>query len=578
MATSQKYLLAITAFWNKSLFLLIFISFNLSLSAQSNLRGERLRLFNENFFAAENYKLRGESEKAEALFGELYRIDSDNGTVCYELAQLAIKRQDQNDALFYAERAMELDPDNTWYMLLCAAIYKQAQLSDKQLGIYQKLINHDRENLDYRFELAQALLDAGKTDLALAHIDTIENTLGPLESLIELKKMAHLQANNVDGAAAAIKQLIERDPQELDNYGALGQLYQINGRDEEALAIYQKMVELDSADPRPHLDLANYYRQMNDKEASLYHLRKALQSPRLDVDRKIGVLVSLFDASLKDTSLANEAYLILNDIINSGVKDPRIYAMYGDYLSRDGRDAEAIGFYKKALKLEQKYQLWEQILLIEIQNRLFDSLRQDAPEAIEYYPNQAFPYLLAGIAFNEANRSSEALSYLESGLIYVVQNPNLKLEFYLQLAAAYHLEEEHKQSDAYFDKALAIDGKNATALNNYAYYLAQREEKLEKALELSRRSNNLSPKNPVFLDTWAWVLFKQEQFPLALEKIEAALALNANHDSEILEHYGDILTANQRPQEALKQYQLALEKDPQNLSLQQKIDALQWEE
>jgi tetratricopeptide (TPR) repeat protein len=470
---------------------------------------------------------------------------------------------------------MELDRENTWYMLLCAAIYKQAQLREKQLGVYQNLIKQDRENLDYRFELAQALIDANRIDSALALIDTIENTLGPIESLIELKKIAYLQSNNVDGAAAAIKHLLEGNPSKLDNYGAQGQLYQIRGRDQEALAIYQKMVELDSSDPRPHLDLANYYRQVNDKEASLYHLRKAVQGPRLDIDRKIGVLVSLFDASLKDSTLAKEAYLMLNDIVGSGVKDPRIFAMYGDYLSRDGRDADAIGFYKKALALEQKYQLWEQILLIEIQNRLFDSLRQDAPAAIEYYPNQAFPYLLSGIAFNQADNSSEALGYLESGLIYVVQNPNLKLEFYLQLAAAYHLEKEHKQSDAYFEKALGLDPNNATALNNYAYYLAQRGENLEKALSLTKRSNGASPNNPVFLDTWAWVLFKQKQYPLALEKIEAALALSSTKDAEVLEHYADILAANDRSGEALKQYQLALEKDPQNQSLQQKIDTLQ---
>lgn len=473
---------------------------------------------------------------------------------------------------------MELDSENHWYKLLCAAIYKQAQLHDKQLIIYQKLLENDRENLDFRFELAQAYLEEDQIELALAHIDTIENTLGPVESLIELKKVAHLQANDIEGAAAAIQQLIDREPNNLDNYGALGQLYQINGRNSEALAIYHKMVDIDSNDPRPHLDLANYYRQVNNKEASLHHLRKAMQSPRLDVERKIGVLLSLFDASVKDSTLAKEAYLMLNDIIESEVQDPRIYAMYGDYLSRDGKDAEAIGYYKKALKIEQKYQLWEQILLIEIQNRLFDSLRQDAPAALDYYPNQAFPYLLAGIAFNEAKDAEEAIAYLETGLNYVVQNPNLKLEFYLQLASAYHITEDHQQSDAYFDKALAINSENATALNNYAYYLSERGEKLEKALSLSKKSNNLSPNNPVFLDTWAWILFKQENYSQALEKMEELLSLNAKHDAEVLEHYAEILEANNRTEEALAQYKLALEKDPSNKSLQQKIDALQWEE
>jgi tetratricopeptide (TPR) repeat protein len=575
MATSQKYLLVITAFWNKLLFLFIFISFNLSLSAQSNLKGERLRLFNESFFTAQNLKLRGESEKAEALFSELYRVDSENATVCYELAQLAINRNDQNDGLFYAERAMALEPTNSWYMLLCAAIYKQAQMNDKQLSIYKKLVRLDEDNRDYRYELAQAYSEDGQSELALAHIDTIENSLGTVESLIELKKTIYLKNNDVDGAASAIQQLIDRHPLDLDNYGALGQLYQINGRDEEALAIYHKMVDLDSNDPRPHLDLANYYRQINNKEASLHHLKKAMQSPLLDIERKIGVLISLFDASLKDTSLAKEAYHMLNNIVESDAEDPRIFAMYGDYLSRDNRDAEAIGYYKKALVFEQKFQIWEQILLLEIQNRLFDSLRNDAPLAIEYFPNQAFPYLLAGIAFNEAKNSSEALLYLENGLNYVIQNPNLKLEFYLQLAAAYHLEKDHSQSDAYFDKALLIDQENATALNNYAYYLAQREERLAKAYSLSEKSNRLSPMNPVFLDTWAWVLFKQEKYAEALLKMEKVMQLSKNHDAEVLSHYAEILEANDRPNEALEQYKLALTKDPENLSLQQKIDALQ---
>ena len=120
---------------------------------------------------------------------------------------------------------------------------------------------------------------------------------------------------------------------------------------------------------------------------------------------------------------------------------------------------------------------------------------------------------MAGIAFNEAKESEEAISYLENGLNYVVQNPNLKLEFYLQLAAAYHITKDHQQSDAYFDKALTINSENATALNNYAYYLSERGEKLEKALSLTQKSNSLSPNNPIFLDTWAWVLFPAEKLP-----------------------------------------------------------------
>ena len=49
-------------------------------------------------------------------------------------------------------------------------------------------------------------------------------------------------------------------------------------------------------------------------------------------------------------------------------------------------------------------------------------------------------------------------------------------------------------------------------LNNYSYYLSLRKDKLEKAAELSKKSNNIYPKNASFNDTYGWILFQQEKF------------------------------------------------------------------
>ena len=119
------------------------------------------------------------------------------------------------------------------------------------------------------------------------------------------------------------------------------------------------------------------------------------------------------------------------------------------------------------------------------------------------------------------------------------------------LADAYHNLEDHTNSDAYFEKALALNESNTTALNNYAYYLALRKSKLSRALELTELCNNLAPNNPVFLDTWAWVLYQKGNYQKALEKINLALSGMSNPSGDVLEHKGDILFKLKKTDEAV---------------------------
>jgi tetratricopeptide (TPR) repeat protein len=340
----------------------------------------------------------------------------------------------------------------------------------------------------------------------------------------------------------------------MDYRGALGQIYNANGFEEKAFEQYLFMLAIDTLDPRPHLDLANYYQKKGNFDTSIFHLKKAMNSKQLDMERKIAVLLSLFEASQGDSSLKAQSFSLLDEIIAQEPEDPRVYAMYGDYLSRDGKDLEAISYYKKALTYGEKFQIWEQILLIEMQNRLFEALMLDAPEAIKSFPNQPLPYLLAGLAHNEKGESADARDFLEDGLSFVFNNVRVQSEFYLQLAAVNHKLENHSESDAYFDQVLAINPKHAGALNNYAYYLSLREERLNDALEMSELSNMLSPENPIYLDTKAWILHQLDRDLEAQKIIERALALMLRPEAELLEHYGDILAAQDLADLAREQY------------------------
>lgn len=565
MVNFQPSVSETTAGWSKlpGLFLILFL-LTCQLAAGQNGKGDELSekeryKFNELFFQAEKEKNLGNMDEALNLYDKLYKMAPTNATVAYEMARIYTAEGKQDEAVSYAERAVELEPENKWFLLLLGSVYRNFQMDNKEIEVFEKLVELDSTNPDYRYELAMAYYGNDQPEKAIAELNSLENLVGINEEISTQKKQLYLDQGNLEGAVKEVQALIDAYPKNVEYRGTLAQMYLVNGHEDKALQVYEDLMKIAPEDPRPHLDLAKLYRKRGEYAKSLHHLEIAMYSPDLDIDQKVPVLLSLFEASSADSLLQQSAYKMLDSVISQNPKDPKAYAIYGDFLSRDGRNKEALESYLKATHLEggNRFQIWEQILLIEIQAQMYDSLLVHGPEALEMFPNQPLPYFFTGVAHNVKGEYNQAIGYLEDGLVYVFGNPRLKEQFYSQLAEAYHMLGEGKSSNEYFDKALALNNQNPTVLNNYAYYLSERGENLDKALEMTEKSNNLAPGNPTFIDTWAWVLYKRGEYEAALDKMEKLIQLGGAETGEVVEHYGDILYKNGRVDDAVAQWRLA---------------------
>jgi len=545
--------------------------------AQKAPEGKQLQEYNELFFRAEQNRLLENNEQARAQYEQLLKIYPGSDLAHYQLGRLDLEEENWAAAQYHLEQAHRLDTSNIYYLEHLAKLYQAAPGSKaKEIGIWRKLTLKEPREEQYHLQLARAYLEQDSLEKALAQLQNLEDITGVHEKTIDLKKNILLQLGDVDRAAAEMYKLIKAYPRNINYLGTLAQIYRANGRSSEALPLYRQMLALDSSDARPHLDLANYYQEEGMVDSSLYHLHRALGNPRMEVRQKIQILVNLFQQGQRDEHLLKRSWLLLDTVQKIHPNTPEIWALTGDFYSNSGQDMQAIAAFKKTLHLAggQEFKVWEQLLLLEIQNELYDSLIVDGPEAIAAFPNQPMPYLFTGAAHLALKQARQAVSYLELGLAVVISNPRLKEQFLTQLADAHHRLQEHQKSDQYFDQALEINPRNPTALNNYAYYLALRGEELDKALRMTQKSNELSPQNPVFLDTYAWVLYRREEHAKALEIMEQVLALSRQASPEILEHYGDILLANKKREEARQAYEKALKLNADSASLQSKLQSL----
>jgi tetratricopeptide (TPR) repeat protein len=74
-----------------------------------------------------------------------------------------------------------------------------------------------------------------------------------------------------------------------------------------------------------------------------------------------------------------------------------------------------------------------------------------------------------------------------------------------------------------FRKAVALDDKNAMALNGLAYLLAENKQP-DEALKYAQQAKELAPDNPAVADTLGWTYFQKGLYSLAVTNLEEATA------------------------------------------------------
>ena len=165
----------------------------------------------------------------------------------------------------------------------------------------------------------------------------------------------------------------------------------------------------------------------------------------------------------------------------------------------------------------------------------------------------------------------DAVDMFQTALMMSAKNQKMKADIYGRLGEAYHYMKKYAQSDKNFEKAVKGDPNAFSILDSYSYHLALRGENLEKALQMSKRANDLQPKNPRLQDTHGWVLYKMKNYESARKWIQKALKNGGENMPNILEHFGDVLYQMDDKEQALIYWQKAQEKGSSSELLEKKI-------
>ena len=160
---------------------------------------------------------------------------------------------------------------------------------------------------------------------------------------------------------------------------------------------------------------------------------------------------------------------------------------------------------------------------------------------------------------------------LKKALILAGNNDQMKVQVISMMGDLKFRMKDYEASYSYYEQALKISPEDPLILNNYAYFLAEGNRDLKKALKMAEMVMATEGDNPTYIDTYAWVLYKMGKYREAQKEMLRIFEIGAEKDPELLEHMGYIKKALGKCDEAVVYWKESLEKDSSKLYLEKEI-------
>ncbi len=492
------------------------------------------------FIEANRKKILGDLSGALELYYECLKIKPNAASTMYEISNINTILQNYESAIKYAQFAVDSDKNNKWYRLNLAELLVTTKKYNEAIELYEQAYYMDKNDLEVAYKLAALNAHVKNYEKAIELYNEIEQALGVNESLSLAKQQLYYNLGQKSNAYNEIENLIRYYPAEPRYYGILAEMYTNDNLFIKAEENYNKLFSLDSTNEPGLLSIIDFYRKKMDYESAFRTVKEVIDNEKIDYNKKVIVLVSILNTR-SEFNIYNQQIKEVLAYLKEKYPDKKdSYTLYADYLIKMNEldlAKNEIEFILETFK--GNIALWEQLLYIYSYNNNFDNLYTQSKIALDSFPEHGLFYLFNGISANQTGKTTEAIEALEKGL-KITKTKEIKIDFYTNLAEAYNNIGQFDKSDYYFEIVLKEQPENLYVRNNYAYYLSIREEKLEYAESLSKKTIESEPNNSTYLDTYAWVLYKMERYQDALYYIKRAFERGGAQSSVIVEHYGDI--------------------------------------
>lgn len=502
-------------------------------------------------------KNKNEIDKSVQLFTKALNIFPTESSVYNELSKLHILKGSINKALYYAEKATELDSTNKWYKLNLANLYSSYGNLNKAIEIYNFLLPKFNDKLSILNKLVFLYQNLKKYDSAINFIDKIEHKIGYSDFYSNQKINNCIIQENKDCVIYEMKKKILNNKSHVKNYTDLLNYYLTNNYKDSALIFVNEIIKKSHLNKNLLISVANYYLSIKNKEGYLKILKNILKSKYINIKEKMDISELGFSFLYVNKNDTNKIVFLIDSLKNTH-NNPNVYNL--SYKLSVVKDSlyKAEEDLKKSLYLDKTNKdNWLNIIDLYLYKQNYNSLDSVCSVAIETFPLIPDFYYYKGISLSRNKHYDKSIFYLKKGLRYSYEeHKKIKSKIFSELGFVYFEKKSYDESFNYYEKALKLSPNDPLILNNYGYFLSIQNKNLEKARKMSQKSNILSPNNSAYQDTYAWILYRlgnyNEAYIWSKNSIKSAEINNLSGNRvELFEHHSEILIKLGKIEEAI---------------------------
>jgi tetratricopeptide (TPR) repeat protein len=472
----------------------------------------------------------------------------------------------------YYQAAM-LDPGDEDLVLDVSRRLLQLKQPQRALTLLLRATAQPEASGELYARLGLAYSQLGKADQAAAANRTaIRKSPGSLTGFHNLF-LAYLGDKHPQEALKVLDEAGRQSKVDADFLTGLAELYMSFGSQvpaqkaatkTKALAALNRAAQLSPITPLQRLKLADGFNLLGEQDkAAQFYLEVLKQPPDLPlVEERIRANLTAIYLRSSDHKRATEQ---LQAILRDDPTNPQAHYFLGRLALEDKKPAEAADHFSKTILLSPDFETAYYFLaLAQIDQDQGSNALATLDKARQRFPQSFELEFYTGLAYSEQKAYAEAIQhYVAAEVIAKATDPQqLREGFYFQLGAAYERKGDYTQAEKYFEKCLQLAPEFVEAMNYLGYMWAEHGEKLDQARELIEKAVKAQPKNAAYLDSLAWVLFKQKQAQEALPYALKAAEFSEKPDADVYDHIGDIYEALKQPEKAREAWRKSLSVAP----------------
>ena len=539
-------------------FLLVLLA-GLPVVAQTVSQSRRYDAF---FLEAICERAKGNSDATFDLLRRCVEIDSTKSEAYFYLAQYygALKQKEQ--ALACIEKAAALEPMNSTYQETLANTYINQRQFDKAAQVLEQLYDRHRDRDDVLGLLIELYEEQHDYESAIETLTKLEMIEGKSERLSYAKSNFYTELGDKKAAVAEMKRLADQYPNDQNYRGLYANTLFVNGQKKKALEIYHDILRIEPENRNALMALLAYEKDEGDLDAAAALTEQVLLSKNITSQDRVLLMRQEIGKSEQEGGDSTRVLYLFHRMLEQPQMDADVAILCATYMHLKNMPNDSI-----SQVLEQVLRVAPDNAAARLQLVSYAWQAEDMPRIItlckdarQYNPDEMAFYYYQGIAYYKQEKLDEALNAFQNGIGVITQesDPDIVSDFYAVMGDIMHQKGLDQEAFAAYDSCLQWKDDNYGCLNNYAYYLSEKEIQLEKAEQMSFRAIKAEPKNATFLDTYAWILFKQKRYAEAKIYIDQTLQCDSDTSAVLLEHAGDIYYFVGERDKALEYWQQAL--------------------